>query len=329
MKNYNKKNYEFQDKIYNEDSKHLEKPTKLKKSRKSFVENMEDKGIKMERLEKCGNFLLFQTNADKNKFLLSGGNFCNNRFCPTCAWLKAKKTAFKLLELLKVVEHCENKRFLFVTLTVPNCKGEDLDYTIKFINASFQRLSQRKAIKKMNSGFIRKLEVTYNEERNDYHPHLHLIFSVNKSYFKDTKIYITHAKLLELWQESTRNKNITQVDIRPCRMNSIKEILEIATYSTKFKDLLNCKEVFDYFYLGLKGKQIIVYSGIFKKYKKLLELNEIELDEIEELAKLREETLYEILYLWNLESEIYDPVKLNELEENSRKFIYDLELSID
>ena len=37
----------------------------------------------------------------------------------------------------------------------------------------------------------RKLEITYNKERDDYHPHFHVLITVNKSYFTDKDYYIS------------------------------------------------------------------------------------------------------------------------------------------
>ena len=37
------------------------------------------------------------------------------------------------------------------------------------------------------TGFIAKLEVTYNKKRDDFHPHLHVLFSVRKRLFQKIK----------------------------------------------------------------------------------------------------------------------------------------------
>src|SRR5699024_12465522 len=84
--------------------------------------------------------------------------------------------------------------FVFLTLTAPNVKADELDDEIKHYNKSFQRLMQRKEVKSAVKGYVRKLEVTYNKERDDYHPHLHVILAVNKSYFTDTTASIPRNK---------------------------------------------------------------------------------------------------------------------------------------
>ena len=63
--------------------------------------------------------------------------------------------------------------------------------------------------------WFRSLEVTYNKDRDDYHPHFHALLMVPHHYFyKDRGLYIPHEKWLDLWKKSMRDDRITQVDIR-------------------------------------------------------------------------------------------------------------------
>ncbi|WP_101473390.1 protein rep [Fusobacterium sp.] len=306
----------------------IEKHNEKKRRCKEFVEYMGDKNIKLDRLEACSNYLLFQANKDKTAFLLSGGNFCNNRFCPVCSWLKAKKMAFELLELLKIIQIQEDKVFIFITLTVPNVPSSELRNTIEHMNVSFNRLWKTKEFKAMNKGFIRKLEITYNEERNDFHPHFHIVCCVNKSYFT-SRDYLKKRRLLELWQKSARNENITQVDIKPCKMDSIKQVLELATYSAKQSQLYLNKEIFDGFYEGMYRKKLIVFNGVFKEYRKKIEKKEINVDEIMELAELKEKAVIEIAYNWENEIDEYQEKKERILREEEQKSFYNLQIEIE
>lgn len=323
---FNTKNKKLQP-IGNENLKEcLNKPTEKKLLMSDFIEFMEDKNLKLDRLKECGNFIKFQASEDKTKFILAGGNFCNNRFCPFCSWLKAKRTAFELLELIKVVEYTEKLAFIFITLTVPNVPKESLREEIENFNISFNRLWKTKEFKAFNKGFIRKLEVTYNEERNDYHPHFHLVVAVNKSYFT-SRDYMSKRRLLELWQRATRNPAITQVDIKPCRMDTVKQIMELATYSAKQGDLYSSKEVFDGFYEGLFRKKLLVYNGIFKKYKKKIDTGEVDPAQIIELNQLLEEATKEFYLQW--EKDNYLIADERDVPEERRKKFYNLKIEID
>lgn len=324
--NFNTKNKNLQP-IGNEDlKKSLNKPIQKKLMMLDFIRFMEDKNLKLDRLKECGNFIKFQSSEDKTKFILAGGNFCNNRFCPFCSWLKAKRTAFELLELIKVVEYKEKFAFLFITLTVPNVPKESLRVEIENFNKSFKRLFQTEEFKAFNKGFIRKLEITYNEKRKDYHPHFHLVVAVNKSYFT-SRDYMSKRRLLELWQRATRNPNITQVDIKPCRMNTIKQVMELATYSAKQGDLYSSKEVFDGFYEGLFRKKLLVYNGIFKEYKKKIEVGEVDPAEVIELNQILEEATKEICLMWEKNS--YLLADERDIPEEQRKKFYNLNIEID
>ena len=119
-----------------------------------------------------------------------------------CAWRKARKDALKISVIMKWLETEYDKAFIFVTLTAPNVKAEDLPAEIDLYNKAFQRLVKRKEIAPIFTGYIRKLEITYNADQQTYHPHFHILFVVNKSYFT-SRDYVKQAKWLELWREVT------------------------------------------------------------------------------------------------------------------------------
>ena len=201
----------------------------------------------------------------------------------------------------------ERKDFIFLTLTAPNVKSDELDDEIKHYNKSFQRLMQRKEVKSAVKGYVRKLEVTYNKERDDYHPHFHVVLAVNKSYFTDTKAYITRNRWLELWQKSTKNNLITQVDVRKVKAtDNKKEVSEIAKYSAKDSDYLEDEKVFDTFYKSLSGKRLIVYSGLFKEASKMYDNKELE--KYKELDPTQ--YIYQIFYHWGQQKYLETEKKL-------------------
>src|SRR5699024_5506886 len=118
------------------------------------------------------------------------GNTCKNGFCPICAWKKSRKDALALSVMMAYLKQEENKEFIFLTLTAPNVKSDELEDEIKHYNQSFQRLMQRKEVKAAVKGYVRKLEVTYNKKRDDYHTHFHVLLAVDKHYFNNKKRYI-------------------------------------------------------------------------------------------------------------------------------------------
>ncbi|WP_246131578.1 protein rep, partial [Kurthia sibirica] len=136
-------------------------------------------------------------------------------------------------------------------LTAPNVTGVELKNEIDQFNHAFNKLFKRRNVEKVINGYVRKLEVTYNQERfitkemykrakdyydkrnlkegdhnpnyDTYHPHFHVILAVNKSYFNQTTQYIKQSKWLEMWRECMNDESITQVDIRKVRSSEKSE----------------------------------------------------------------------------------------------------------
>src|SRR5699024_12366869 len=100
---------------------------------------------------------------------------------------------------------------------------------------------------------------------------------------------------LELWQQSTKNNLITQVDVRRVKVtDNKKEVSEIAKYSAKDSDYLEDEKVFDTFYKSLSGKRLIAYSGLFKDASKLYDNKALE--RYKEVDPTQ--YIYQIFYHW-------------------------------
>lgn len=259
------------------------------------------------RFESCHSFMRFLTTEKLDKKRLENTNSCGNRFCPICTWKTAKKDAIKLSILLEAIKCQEAKEYIFLTLTSPNCTGEELKDEINKFNKGIHKLFARKRVKPIIQGYVRKLEVTTDQEKyitdalykrkenyfkkrglvvgdanpqyNTYNPHVHIILAVNKSYFTDKNYYISQAEWLDLWRDCMNDQTITQVDVRkvrPSEKSKSNVVLEIAKYTAKGSDLYHSETVFDTFYTALKKRQLLVYSGVFKDYAKLYERGELD-----------------------------------------------------
>lgn len=286
----------------------MEKYTE-KKQRNQVFQKFIKRHVKegqMDLIKGCNTFLSFVADKTLEKQKLYKSNLCKNRFCPVCAWRKARKDALGLSLMMQYIKQQENKKFIFLTLTTPNVISGELENEIKRYNNAFRKLIKRKKVGSVIKGYVRKLEITYNKKRDDYNPHFHVLIAVNKSYFTDKRYYISQKEWLELWRDVTGISEITQVQVQKIRQNNNKELYEMAKYSGKDSDYLINQKVFDAFYKSLKGKQVLVYSGLFKDAKKKLKNGD--LDYLKEIDPT--EYVYQIFYMWNkneyLASEIFD-----------------------
>ncbi|HHQ3643904.1 TPA: protein rep, partial [Streptococcus pneumoniae] len=272
----------------------------------------------------CNTFLSFVADKTLEKQKLYKANSCKNRFCPVCAWRKARKDALGLSLMMQYIKQQEKKEFIFLTLTTPNVMSDELENEIKRYNNSFRKLIKRKKVGSVIKGYVRKLEITYNKKRDDYNPHFHVLIAVNKSYFTDKRYYISQQEWLDLWRDVTGISEITQVQVQKIRQNNNKELYEMAKYSGKDSDYLINQKVFDAFYKSLKGKQVLVYSGLFKEAKKKLKNGD--LDYLKEIDPT--EYIYQIFYIWKqkeyLASELYDLTE-QEKREINHKMIDEIE----
>ena len=99
------------------------------------------------------------------------GRYCGNRWCITCSRIR---TALAMNRYLPVLTTWRDRKF--VTLTLRSVPAAELDRTIDEMLAAFTTV--KRAITRTDAlafKALRKLEATYNIDRDDYHPHFHVM----------------------------------------------------------------------------------------------------------------------------------------------------------
>lgn len=250
---------------------------------------------KADRLRACGRTLTFardQSGAQK----LVAADSCRVRLCPLCAWRRSLKNYWSTTKIVRWLSAHEQDpsvgryAYLFVTLTVRNCKGPDLSSQIDALFAAVKRLYQRKEVKTSWKGMVRNLEVTHNvdygsKDFDTFHPHFHCIVAVRPSYFSHG--YITHDRLVELWRDCLGVDYDPVVDIRRIRgrcgdQTTAGALAECSKYAAKAADYillddwdLTCETV-KLLDAALDGRRLINYGGVFREVKALLKLDDCE-----------------------------------------------------
>ena len=190
----------------------------------------------IERIQSCGDVLRFIRRED-GSLKLYQAYFCKNKLCPMCNWRRSMKYSYQTSRIVdEAIKQSPKGRFLFLTLTVKNVPGIELNNTISQLTQSFDRLFRRAKVKKNLIGYLRSVEVTHNEDDKTYHPHIHVLLMVIPSYFNSKDNYITHEEWGEMWSQSLKVDYVPMVDIR-----TVKEtgkglrgaVLETAKYPTK------------------------------------------------------------------------------------------------
>lgn len=238
-------------------------------------EKLEKLGLKhfsektLGRIQECGSFIQSVLTADKSTGKVVKANRCMNRFCPICLATRSRKQGFVLGVVLETLRENYDYKFLFLTLTVPNVAGDKLLEELQKQYESLKRFVQRKEFKNISKGYVRKTEITYNPNRNDFHPHIHMLIAIEPDYFQNPKLYVKQDRWLEIWQKCKRDDSITQVHIKKANEESYREL---AKYEAKDLEYLNySQEVFDVFYKALRGRKTLTFNGCFQEHKKFFE----------------------------------------------------------
>lgn len=280
------------------------------------------------RVGECGDYLEFRLAAD-DALKLTRANFCKVRLCPMCAWRRSLKIFGQVSKVMDCVEENYNYKYIFLTLTVKNCYGEDLKDTLDQMTKGFNKMTRRKQFETSIKGYFRSLEVTYNKEEDTYHPHFHLILAVNKSYFDDNRIYISQKGWTSLWQDCIGVDYIPIVDVRRLRKNKGKEVAEVAKYTVKSEDFIIrnddrqldeklTDEVVKILDNALHRKRLVSFGFLFKDIHKKLNLDDSEDGDLTNTDNedLREDLTDIILrYQWNIGIKNYKLVEIDKIKE--------------
>lgn len=247
------------------------------------------------RVRTCSEWLEFrlvqEEAQDISNLKLSDARFCRVRHCPVCQWRRSlmwKAKAYKILP--QVVTDYPKHRWLFVTLTVRNCKIEELRVTLDEINKAFKRLTELKAWPA--KGWIKSIEVTKGRDGVSAHPHLHILAMVQPSYFSHG--YLSQAKWVALWQQCLRIDYQPVIHISAIAKHHDPKLIipEILKYQVKESDLVADREWFLELTRQLHKTRAIAVGGILRHYmRELEEKNQDLIDESEETDKVDKESL--------------------------------------
>ena len=289
------------------------------KERKDQAVRIEEsyKRLGMYRKSETMHWCLYQIEVmkffKKDKIKIIDTKTCKNRLCPTCTYRKSLKAYVEnKLVFDDIIKHDRTAKFSFLTLTVKNCKGENLRQTIDDLMKGFKKIMEVQKVKNAVVGYIRGLEVSYNEKEKTFHPHLHVLLHMSKNYFNEN--YIKQKEWREIWQNAMNLDYAPQVNIKifKKKKETSKELAEISKYIIKMSDIINLPdkeldEVVFWLDTALDSRRQIGYGGTFKKIRKELVLNkkmpkegftEKELEELDQYG-------YRIIYNYHFADKRY------------------------
>lgn len=195
------------------------------------------------------------------------GHYCNNRWCIVCNRIRTAKLINGYLPVIRK----EIPNPFFVSLTVPNVSGPDLQRSIEDITRTSIKINDTfRHRRDFRLKGIRKIECTYNEKHKDFHPHLH--------YLVESKL--AADQLVEYWLKDYPDADKRGQDVRPADQNSLIELFKYSTKITaKAKDNA---EALDVIFKALYKKRVFQPIGL-KKVSVSEDVDEIQAQEVDAL----------------------------------------------
>jgi hypothetical protein len=170
----------------------------------------------LDRWDCCGSDCVVEYSAQLKRHRLRA-NYCHCRHCEPCMRSKSNKIAANLRSRLGAGK---SKEFRFFTFTLRHTSTPLRDQ-VKRLFASFKKVRSNKLWKKSQRGGAMLLEVKWNPETREWHPHLHVIAQGS---------WLAGRELSVLWEQVTLDSKI--VDVRA--IDSGKDVAHyVAKYVTK------------------------------------------------------------------------------------------------
>ena len=210
---------------------------------------------------------------------LRAARVCNKRVCPFCEWRRSRAWRRRFFEgLPKFAEDFPTHKPIFLTLTVKNCRIEDLRSTIGDMHRSWKRMTQRSMFP--TQFWFRRTEITLQggdsmtSGGHFVHPHIHSLLMVPAGYFSHG--YVKQTEWRNSWQMSARLDYSPVVGVQRAkgssssggqRLNAHQSgALEASKYATKATDLIAMGSALAEYHRQVKGLRLSASSGSLKPY---------------------------------------------------------------
>lgn len=254
------------------------------------------------RYYNCGTTIALQNGKIK------AANFCRDRLCPMCMYRRSQKMFSQNMAVYEKIkaEHPECRQ-LFLTLTVPNVPLWQLKETLKAMSSSWNRFRNHRAVKSEPIvGYCKKLEITYNKKAHTYHPHYHVMLTVD-GWASPIENYVR-------WWSASVQKGRQLV----CYIESVdgdaRSVAEMSKYMTKSDDTLQSLMDFDtavteekwfMYRAAVFAVREMTYGGIWREYRRELGFVDIEDDDLTDIEVVTHSDAPIIWYEWQYQAGLY------------------------
>jgi plasmid rolling circle replication initiator protein Rep len=213
-------------------------------------------------VDRCATQLWLNHYKDSNRYKVRPFSTCKKRICPLCGWVRNQQLwGYASYNLPNLVKGQGRLRYRLLTLTVKNCSFEELRPTVKKMTKALRQLVKSKEWDAV--GWVRSLEITYNEKNGTYHPHIHILMaSPWNNPMTETKQWV------KIWRRCMRLNYDPVCDIRAVRRRhgmeaALSGLSETMKYLFKPSDIEKNPHAMAAAFEEVKGLRLLGSGGIF------------------------------------------------------------------
>jgi len=238
---------------------YVREATQKKREQLQIIDNFKGILINLDKIKNCAVDLTIPNNSKPITF------YCGNRFCPTCASIKAGKNA-DIIKKVLLKARADKKTLIYGTFTTRNVTADNLTAEMEKINTAFTKtLTVPKKMKNI-VGYVKKLEIKYNPIQQNYNVHIHTAIAVI-NYYKE---HITKKEFYINFKKYLKDDGIIPPDLKKIG-DTDKDITKVSNYLAKedlIQNMFYSDEVSDNIFLAVKNKRILEFCLDFRKLKR-------------------------------------------------------------
>ena len=238
---------------------YVREATQKKREQLQIIDNFKGILINLDKIKNCAVDLTIPNNSKPITF------YCGNRFCPTCASIKAGKNA-DIIKKVLLKARADKKTLIYGTFTTRNVTADNLTAEMEKINTAFTKtLTVPKKMKNI-VGYVKKLEIKYNPIQQNYNVHIHTAIAVI-NYYKE---HITKKEFYINFKKYLKDDGIIPPDLKKIG-DTDKDITKVSNYLAKgdlIQNMFYSDEVSDNIFLAVKNKRILEICLDFRKLKR-------------------------------------------------------------
>lgn len=157
-----------------------------------------------------------------------------------------------------------------------------MNKAFSYLTSSNRNFAPAKEFKDNLLGYMKAIEITYNQLTDTYHPHIHCLFAVKAGYFRDG--YIKKSSWQDIWSKAMHSDRNLIVHVETIKNSKSKAVAEVAKYPVKSADLLNVTDeekavaALIVLHSALHKRRLVTFGGLLADIKRQLGLEDVDSD---------------------------------------------------